>query len=183
MLTFARGAFLAAATTVVLAAAPARADSTPEAKAPEAKVAEMKRGRFSGGRFVVEIIVGGAAGSLAAYATFRGICGDEPCLGGALTGWLADFAVTPAAVWGIGNAMGGQGRLAHAYYGAIPALAPFSATDAPIGLQFGLSAFFLPITSAVMYELSSHLISDQWTREHEPRLVVRPSGATVSLRF
>lgn len=151
--------------------------------AVEVKAAEMKRASFSGGRFVVELLAGGLVGSLAAYGTYVGICGDDPCLGGALTGWLANFAVTPAAVWGVGTAMGGRGRLAHAYYGAVPALAPFSAPNAPIGLQFGLSAVFLPITSALMYEISSHIASQQWAREHAPAVTMRPldGGGIASL--
>jgi hypothetical protein len=156
--------------------------------ADEVKAAEMKRASFSGGRFVVELLVGGAIGSLAAYGTYVGICGDEPCLGGALTGWVANFAVTPAAVWGVGTVMGGRGRLAHAYYGAVPALAPFSAPNAPIGLQFALSVVFLPITSSLMYELSSHIASQQWVREHAPAVAVRPLAggggiATLGLQF
>lgn len=147
----------------------------------------MRGARFSGKRLVVEILVGGAVQTLVAYGTYKSTCGDEPCLGGALGGWFAGFAVTPLAVWGTGKLMGGEGKLSHAYYGAVPALAPFSATEAPIGLQFALSSVFLPITSAIMYELSSHIASERWTREHAPQLTVRPVGdgyaGAVSVRF
>lgn len=147
----------------------------------------MRGARFSGKRLVLEILAGGAVGTLVAYGTYRSACGDEPCLGGALGGWLAGFAVTPLAVWGTGSLTGGEGKLAHAYYGAVPALAPFSVTSAPIGLQFALSSVFLPITSSIMYELSSHIASERWTREHAPQLAVQATGegyaGTLSLRF
>jgi hypothetical protein len=164
-----------------------RADSERDDRAPE-----MHRARFSGGRLLVEILAGELVGAAAAYGTYTSVCGDEPCLGGALGGWVVDFAVTPAAIWGAGTLMGGRGRIGHAYYGALPALAPFSVTSAPVGLQFSLSAFFLPITSALMYELSSNITSTKWTQEHAPNLTLRPlykdehvAGAlgTLSLQF
>ena len=147
----------------------------------------MRGARFSGKRLVLEILVGGTVGTLVAYGTYKSTCGDDPCLGGALGGWFAGFAVTPLAVWGTGTLTGGEGKLAHAYYGAVPALAPFSATSAPIGLQFALSSVFLPITSAIMYEASSHIASERWTREHAPQLTLRATGdgyaGAVSVRF
>lgn len=159
------------ASTILAIATPALAQPAP----PEQNTERIQRAKFSGKRLVLEILVGGGVQALAAYGTYSSVCGDDPCLGGALGGWFAGFAVTPLAVWGTGTLTGGEGKLSHAYYGAVPALAPFSATTAPVGLQFGLSAILLPITSSFMYELSSHVASQRWTAEHAPQLTVRAS--------
>jgi hypothetical protein len=176
------------ASTILAIATPALAQPAPP-PLPEdtGSAVRMQKARFSGKRLVLEILVGGGVQALVAYGTYKSACGDDPCLGGALGGWFAGFAVTPLAVWGTGTMMGGEGKLAHAYYGAVPALAPFSATEAPIGLQFALSAVFLPITSSVMYEVSSHVASEKWTREHAPQLTVRATddgyAGTFAVRF
>ncbi|HSN25365.1 MAG TPA: hypothetical protein VLT45_03745 [Kofleriaceae bacterium] len=148
--------------------------SAAHAQPDEDRTQEMRRARLSGRRLALEIIASGAIGGLAAYGTMVGVCGNEPCLGGALGGWLVDFAVTPAAVWGVGAAMGGRGSIGAAYYGALPALAPFSATTAPVGLQFSLAAFFLPFTSAIVYEISSTVAANNWAREHNAALALQP---------
>lgn len=148
--------------------------SAAHAQPDEDRTQEMKRARLSGRRLALEIIASGAIGGVAAYETMVGTCGNEPCLGGALGGWLVDFAVTPAAVWGIGTAMGGRGTIGAAYYGALPALAPFSATGAPVGLQFSLAAFFLPFTSSIIYEISSTVAANNWTREHNAAVTLQP---------
>lgn len=195
---------LAALLALTLAtAAPAHAQ---EVAPPEpAQHQRMQRAKFSSKRLVVEILVGEAVGMLVAQGTFSALCDSdagESCMGAGLLAWLADFAVTPAAVYGTGQLMGGQGRLLYAYLGASPALAAFSVPGAPdetpgealsrIKLQMTLSALFLPICSALLYEVSSHVASVQWTREHAPQLAFQPLRGrdgidggigTLSLRF
>ncbi|HLL22297.1 MAG TPA: hypothetical protein VK427_09210 [Kofleriaceae bacterium] len=174
------------ASTLLALSLPAFAQPVANPPVPHAP-GHRHRASFSGKRLALEILAGGAAQTLVAYGTYKSTCGDEPCLGGALGGWFAGFAVTPLVVWGVGSLTGGEGKLAHAYYGALPALAPFSATEAPIGLQFALSSVFLPITSAIMYEVSSHVASQRWASEHRPQVGVRPIAGgyagSVSLRF
>jgi hypothetical protein len=132
-----------------LRASPALADA-PRGKDP-------KRARFSVGRFFLESLVGGLAGSLAAYGTYSSICDKNPCLGGALAGLGADFVVTPIAVWGLGELTGGDGSLSYTFLGAAVAFSGASAgTQDPL-LPLTIGIILMPFTSALMYELSSHI--------------------------
>ena len=146
--------------------------------------ADSSRARFSGGRYVVESLVGAAAGSLAFYGVYRGLCsgnaGDD-CLGPALAAAAANLAVTPVAQWGVGTAMGGHGSLAWTYYGEALTFAA-----APAGSEGLVVASFLsPFMSALTYELSSN----KWFAEHGGRVQIMPvtgrNGATagVALSF
>jgi len=133
----------------------------------------MERARFSTKRLVVEILGGAAVGSLAGYITYRSTCdGRGDCFGSALTGAAVNFAVTPLATWGIGRWMSGQGSLTWTYIGASASFAAFSApapaNESPgdaiarIDTEFAIASFLLPITSAVLYELSSHMAFTRW---------------------
>jgi hypothetical protein len=143
--------------------------------------ARMERARFSGKRLFVEILVGGLVGSLAAYGTFSAMCGDEACLSGAITGFLVNFAVTPIAVWGTGNMMGGQGSLKGAYLGASIAVTPLSMPGQPdetpgetisrINLEMAISVIVLPITSAILYEFTSGMKATRWKQQHATPVV------------
>jgi hypothetical protein len=151
---------------------------------PNTDAAHMDGARFSGKRFVVEILAGGALGSLVAYGTYSSLCGRGDCTGAALAGFGMNFAVTPLAVWGVGRAMGGEGTLGWTYLGASTALAPFSVSGpadestsdmiARIDLEFAMSALFLPITSSLFYELSSHLHYKQWRASQPAGFAIAP---------
>jgi hypothetical protein len=98
----------------------------------------MDRDRFSGKRLAVEILVGEASGLLTSYL----LCNDSNCPGG------------------VGNAMGGQGSLLYSYFGASPALTPFSMPGSPdespadtlsrIRVEATISAVILPVCSALL---------------------------------
>ncbi|WP_437985177.1 hypothetical protein [Sorangium sp. So ce117] len=109
------------------------------------------------GRFFVESLVGGAVGAAAGYGAYRGICDDEPCVGGALAGMGANFALTPLAVFGLGRAMGGHGGIGAAYWGEV---IPFGVTSplmaSSAGLSFAIASTLMPFTSALFFELSSN---------------------------
>ena len=138
------------------------------------------RPRFSGKRLAVEIIGGEVIGALATGITFNALCNGRDCLGSAIAAFSANLAITPAAVWGIGTFMGGDGSLGYSYLGATIALAPFSVTGSPqespsdtmtrIQIETWTSAILLAPCSALMYEVSSHV---RWSREHAVNLAVR----------
>ncbi len=165
----------------------------PPAPAPAPPPEEISRAHFSGKRLAIEIL----AGEAVTIGTSLALCsGPNSCPG---DGWLAfgvDFAVTPLAVWGVGSMMGGQGTLLASYLGASPAVTPLGmpgpANEAPgdtlsrIQLEATISMIILPATSALLYEVSSQIVSAKWQREHAPALTLRPlvgrsSGAVASV--
>jgi hypothetical protein len=143
--------------------------ASPPPVAPEV----MERAQFSAGRMFVEILAGGLAGSLAGYITFEALCShDSDCIGPALAATLVDFAVTPLVVHGVGGRLGGQGTLSMSYAGASAAFAGFSGsgstdetpeeTIARINLEFAVALVLMPVTTAVTYELVSHMQYKRW---------------------
>jgi hypothetical protein len=179
------------------------APTPPPGPSPDEQ-SRMEKATFSGKRLVLEVLAGALAGSVVGYATFGALCspGDD-CVGAAVAGWLANFAVTPLVVWQTGTWLDGKGTVGMTYLGASTALAPFSAScpaDASpaetldcIKLQFAVSTLLLPVTSAIFYELSSHLAVARWRQENALRLGLTPvmgrAGevdgvyAAMSLRF
>jgi hypothetical protein len=174
---------LAVATVLTLAAsaAPAHANSTyptapapapTEAPAPEpiaaplqeapkmAPSAKSKRARFSGGRLVVEMLAGGLVGGLTGYAAYSAVGGDD--IGSVLAGLGANIAVTPLVVYGTGRAMGGQGTLGMSYLGGLIAFSGPSATPDQAAVSFAVGMTLMPVTSALMFELSSHIRSKRF---------------------
>lgn len=135
-----------------VAASPApRGDSAP----PDFTAAEAESARFSGGRLVVGILGSAVGGSAAAYGTYKGICGDDPCVGGALAGLGANLVVTPLLSYGIGRLMGGRGTFGSVLLGAaigFGAGAPFMA-NSNAGLIVGLA--LMPIMGPLAFEFSS----------------------------
>jgi len=114
--------------------------------------------KANAGRFVVEFLGSGLAGGLAAYGTYSASCGGDPCLGGLVGGSVVNIGLTPLAAWGIGRALGGEGDLGYTYVGG---MMPFTATG-PIagenpGAALGVGMALMPLTSALMFELTSHM--------------------------
>lgn len=139
------------------------------------------RARFSGKRLTVEILGGELTGILSTALTFNAMCSaGSDCLGPALLAYGVDFAITPAAVWGIGEAMGGQGSLGYAYLGGVTALAAFSVPGSPdetpgetmsrVSIEAYVAAILLAPCSSLMYELTSQV---SWAREHQVTAAVR----------
>jgi hypothetical protein len=134
--------------------------------------ARMHRAKFSGGRLAVEILAGALIGSAAAYGTYESLCDGHDCMGASFAGFGANFLITPLAVWGVGRAMGGDGGLGWTYAGASIAIAPLSAPGSPdespgealqrIDIEFAISTLLLPVTTSLMFELSSHVHYAQW---------------------
>ncbi len=140
---------------------------------PEEVAARMQRAKFSGARFAVEILTGAVVGSLATYGTYESMCdGNGDCFGAGLAGFGVSFAITPLAVWGVGNWMGGDGSLGWTYAGAAVAVSPLGTPGSPdeapadtlqrINIELAVSTILLPITSATFYELTSHLHYTRW---------------------
>jgi hypothetical protein len=140
------------------------------------------RGAFSGKRLVVEMLAGGVAGGLAGYAVFSGLGGDS--FGAAMAGLGANIAVTPLVVYGTGRAMGGEGGLGSAYLGGLIAFSGPSATPDQAAVSFAIGMTLMPITSALMYEVSSHIRS-RTAQTMVRGLSVTPGagGARVGLGF
>lgn len=137
----------------------------------------MMGARWSTKRLLGEILAGAVVGSLTAYGTFEAMCGDDSdCFGASLMAAGMNFAVTPLAVWGTGRALGGQGSLGWTYLGGVVSLAAFSATGPAdestedaldrFKIELTVATILLPISSAVMSELSSHLRYKQWQAGH-----------------
>lgn len=155
---------------------------------PTEEVRRMSRARFSGGRFLLGAVAGGALGALATYGVYEGLCGDGPCLGGALAAMGANIAVTPLAVWGIGGAMGGRGRLLPTYYGIAVASAAFAAQGSPnetpsetihrTEVQLLVFSLLLPFASSLCYEASSHFAWSSWMRDHQGSVSITPVAGT-----
>lgn len=179
LLTFTADALADEAPPAAVAPAPAAAEPGRNADADR-----MHRARFSGKRLLVEIVAGALVGSVVSYLTFEATCSDgDDCFGAAFLAFGANVAVTPIAVWGVGNLMDGQGSLGWTYLGASVALAPFSATgpvdETPaealqrIKIELIVATIALPITSALLYELSSGLKFVRW-RQRETAVGVTP---------
>jgi hypothetical protein len=105
---------------------------------------------------VLESLTGAVVGSAVAFGIYSAACDDEPCVGGAVGGLVANVAITPVAVWGVGRAVGGEGSLGATY---LLGMAAFSggaaAPQAPLlGLIIGVT--LMPFTSALGFELSSN---------------------------
>ena len=194
-------ALVCLATTAYAQTAPAQPDPAAGQPLPPAlpppPPEEIARAHFSGKRLAIEIL----AGEAVTIGTSLALCsGPNSCPG---DGWLAfgvDFAATPLAVWGVGSMMGGQGTLLASYLGASPAVTPLSMPGSPnespgdtlsrIQIEATIAMIILPATSALLYEVSSQIVSAKWQREHAPALALRPllgraSGAvaSVGLRF
>jgi hypothetical protein len=88
------------------------------------------------------------------------------------------------------------------YLGASPALTPLTMPAQPnetpadtlsrIQTEAVVSSVLLPVCSALLYEVSSQVVSAKWRMEHEPKVTVQPVAAgtrvsggvgTVSFRF
>jgi hypothetical protein len=148
---------------------------------PAAAPRKKSRARFSGKRLAVEMVSGAVLGSLVAVGTYRGLGGEG--IGPALAAVGANFLVTPLIEWGIGNAMGGHGSLGWTYMGG---LIGFSATGVPPEAAIAVAVICLPITSGLMYELSSN----KWASQHELGLALQPvvdhgelSGGQATVSF
>jgi hypothetical protein len=164
----------AAADPVAPASRSATAPIAPAASPqdPPAAGEPMQAARFSGKRLVIEMLAGAAVGSIAAYATFEALCNGSDCLGASLTGAAVNFAITPLAVWGTGRWAGGQGTVGMTYLGGSMAFAAFSVPGQPneapsdtlnrLKIELAISTLVLPVTSAVFFELSSHLGYERW---------------------
>ncbi len=150
------------------------------------EVTKMKRAGFSGKRLVAEILASAVVGAAAAHLVYSSTCGPgEDCAQEFFLAAGAQFAATPLAAWGVGTAFGGKGRLWHTYaLGAAPvAVAPLlmehpenppgqTTTFRQITEMYLITALILPVTSAVIYELSSWGQSQQWFARHAPGLDV-----------
>lgn len=148
------------APSAVLPTAPAPSPSFAPAPAAtlEFTAADAERASFSGGRYTVEVLASAVGGSLAAYGTFRAICGQELCVGGALAAGLANIAATQLITMGVGKAMGGRGKF---FLTFTMGMAGFTATSALSqsnpGLALGISMALMPFLSPLGYELSSNI--------------------------
>jgi len=117
----------------------------------------MERAHFSLKRLALEIVAGEATGIAASLL----LCNGSSCPGDGELAFGVDFAVTPAAVWGVGTVMGGRGTLFASYLGASPALTPLTLPGQPnetpadtssrIQTEAIVSSVLLPICSALLY--------------------------------
>ncbi len=112
------------------------------------------RGRFSGKRLVVEMLAGAVAGSLVGIGMYKAAGGDG--IGAVMAGLGAEIAVTPLVVWGTGRAMGGRGTLGWTYVGGLAAFAGPSMTTEQAVISFAVGMVMMPVTSALLFEVSSH---------------------------
>lgn len=172
----------------------------PAAPAPQAGTSDQvaDSGRFSVKRMVVEAL----AGEATSIALTLAMCNGSSCTWDGWAPFLASFAISPIAVYGTGHAMGGRGSMFGAYAGATAALAPLTIPTDPmappdqvlsqIQTEATISAVLLPLCSALTYEVTSHVASVAWQREHQPALAVQPlysrgqvqgGAGTFSFRF
>ncbi|HEY3352870.1 MAG TPA: hypothetical protein VGQ83_06450 [Polyangia bacterium] len=143
------------------AAAPA-AETAPKGEAlpaalpspPPRQIDRRPPGGFSAGRLVVEMLVGVAVGSAAVYGTYKAMCSGTDCFGPALAGLGASMVVTPLAVWGAGELMGGDGSLAWTYVGGLGMFSASSTSNPMLVIEIGTIA--MPVLAPLFYELSSH---------------------------
>jgi hypothetical protein len=139
---------------------------------------EVLHMRFSGKRLVVEMLTGALVGSLVAYGTFDALCEEgSDCFGAAFGAYAANTLVTPLAVWGTGHWMGGGGSLTWTYMGGLLPLAAFSAgpsspdetyadTLQRTKVQLAVATFLLPVTTALLFEVSSQVHYARWMQLH-----------------
>jgi hypothetical protein len=162
-------------TAAVTAAEPELAPDGPPALTDHDR--HMMGARWSNKRLIGEILAGAVVGSLAAYATYSATCGeDSDCFGESLLSAGVNFAITPLAVWGTGRWAGGAGTIGWTYLGGAVSLAAFSApgpadesladAQSRFQLELAISTILLPITSSIMFELSSHVRYKQWQAGH-----------------
>jgi hypothetical protein len=120
-------------------------------------------GHFNVGRYFLEVLVGGLAGSLAAYGGYSMICDEGPCVGGMLLGLTFNVLATPVGVTLIGAAMGGMGNYWDALLGGLVAFAGAGAgaSDEQAVLALSIGLFLSPFTSAFLYELFSSARAQQ----------------------
>jgi hypothetical protein len=129
--------------------------------------ANLEGARFSWRRVLVTSLAGAAAGGAASYATFEALCDPgSDCFGTAFVSLGASFAVTPLATWASGKLMDGEGTLLSAYLGGSVALASFGVpgpvdetpaeTLSRIKIQLAIASILMPISSSLIYEISSH---------------------------
>ncbi len=159
------GAALAAITT----ASTAHADDgemhevqQPPPAAPSPLTAKYEKARFSGKRMFVEMLAGAAVGSLAGYLAFEGAGGEGA--GALIAGLGANIVVTPLVVYGTGRAMGGMGTLGWTYTGGLVAFSGPAATPQEAAVSLAIGMVLMPVTSSLMYEVSSHMKSKAFER-------------------
>jgi hypothetical protein len=166
---------------------PSEAEPAPlvQPAAPQAAPVNVDDGTegaaFSGKRLAAEIGGGELVSLLVSFATYNGLCNGHDCMGSALAAYGVDFAVTPLAIWAGGRALGGHGSLGWTYLGASTSLAAFSATGQPdetpadtmsrINVEMAISALLMPVTSALLFEVSSQV----WFKSHHVTLAVNPT--------
>jgi len=122
---------------------------------------EAQAAEFNVGRYFLEVLVGAAAGTLAAYGVYTLVCdGGSDCFGAALAGLGANIAITPLAVFGVGRALGGQGGLGWTYVGGLAAFAGAAAPDNP-GLVLLIGSILMPFSSAFLFEITSGAAASQ----------------------
>ena len=139
-------------------------------------------------------MIGGATAELLFNATCSS---NSDCTGSLWLSAFADFAVTPAAVWGLGTAMSGEGKLSTTYYGLVIGVVPFAVQGSPndspqttisrIQTELAISVALTPFATALAYEVSSTVQAVAWFRAHNARMAFAPSRgggfATVGLSF
>jgi hypothetical protein len=136
--------------------APLEAQPAPQ-PLPQPTTHKYERGHFSGKRMVVEILSGALVGTLAGLGVYSAAGGEG--IGATFAGLGAEIVVTPIAVWGTGKAMGGRGTLGATYLGGLAAFAGPSATPQEATLSLAIGMTLMPVTSALFYEISSHVRS------------------------
>lgn len=167
-------AFQPAALPAPNAAAPIVAGDTVDYTMKDAESA-----RFSGGRLFVEILGGAAGGSAAAYGTYRGICGKDVCLGGALAGLGANMVATPLVVYGLGRAMGGRGKLSTTFYGAMLGFGAGAPLMSQGNLGLAVGVIMMPIMAPLFFEMNSQAQSEEM-KGHLASHTVVPFAAPVA---
>ncbi|HWU90315.1 MAG TPA: hypothetical protein VN253_23785 [Kofleriaceae bacterium] len=134
-------------------------EASPEMPLPPTPT-HRDHGRFSGKRLVVEALAGAVVGSLVGIGVYKAAGGDS--IGAAFAGLGSEIALTPVIVWGTGKAMGGRGTLGSAYLGGLAAFAGPSATPQEAAISLAVGMALMPVTSAVIYEVSSHVRSKRF---------------------
>jgi hypothetical protein len=138
---------------------PARGPSTLQVGPPASdagdRVAAARRAKFSVGRYFLESLGSAVVGSVAAYGTFKAVCGGQPCVGGSAAALGANIVATPLTVWGLGQATGGDGGLGWTFLGGLVAFSGYSAGTADPTLPLVVGLVLMPFTSALLYEVSS----------------------------
>lgn len=149
-----------------------RTNNSTSPRTGESRTNAGSRAEFSGKRMLVEMVLGGVVGSLAGAAVYEAAGGDSS-VESVLTALGAQMVVTPAVVWSTGRVMGGQGTLRSSYLGGLAAFAGPAATPEQVEVSFTIGMIIMPITSALFYEISSH-ISSQRLRRITPAVSLSP---------